>query len=85
MPLGPAAACTCGRRRALRAAERAEREAALARAREEAEASLNAEILLRANETAELRATVETLKGRPPVPRPPPTYRRYAPRGSGWR
>ncbi len=47
---------------AVRAAERAEREAAVRAAREEAEASLNAEIILRANETAELRATVETLK-----------------------
>ncbi len=47
---------------ALRAAERAEREAAVRAAREEAEASLNAEIFLRAAETAELRATVESLK-----------------------
>jgi len=47
---------------AVRAAERAEREAAVRAAREEAEAALDAEIILRAGETAELRATVETLK-----------------------
>ena len=47
---------------ALRAAERAERDAAVRAAREDAEAALNAEIILRAAETAELRATVETLE-----------------------
>ena len=63
VPLGPQLPPPVVDVEALRAAERAEREAAMVRAaREEAEASLNAEILLRANETADLRATVETLK-----------------------
>ena len=62
VPLGPQLPPPPVDVEALRAAERAEREAAMARAREEAEAALNAEIILRANETAELRGTVETLK-----------------------
>jgi hypothetical protein len=45
-----------------RAAERAEREAALAKAREEAEAAVNAETFIRAAETADLRVAVEALK-----------------------
>ena len=45
-----------------RAAERAERDAVLRAAREEAEASLDAETLIRAAETADLRGTVQDLK-----------------------
>jgi hypothetical protein len=45
-----------------RAAERAEREAALRAAREEAQAAIDAETLVRAAETADLRVTVEALK-----------------------
>jgi hypothetical protein len=43
-------------------ARAAEREAALARAREEAEAAINAETFIRAAETADLRVAVEALK-----------------------
>jgi hypothetical protein len=47
---------------AARAAERAEREAAARAAREEVQAALDAESLVRAAETADLRVTVEALK-----------------------